>query len=175
MQIATNHVVTVEYTLRNAAGEVLDTSDGSDPLSYIHGTEQIVPGLERELEGLAVGDEKDVVVRPEEGYGLPDPDGIFAVPRGVFPADQDLSPGDTLIGEDNEGNQLPVRIVELLGDSVRIDANHPLAGEVLHYHVKICEVRPATAEELEHGHPHGADGHDHEDHDHDHDHDHEKD
>ena len=95
MRIANSHVVTVEYTLKNASGEVLDSSDGGEPLSYIHGTEQIVPGLERELEGLAVGDEKDVVVQPEEGYGLPDPDGIFAVPRSVFPEDQELSPGDT--------------------------------------------------------------------------------
>ena len=91
MPIAANQVVTVEYTLKNAAGEVLDTSDGSEPLSYIHGSEQIVPGLERELEGLEVGDEKDVVVQPEDGYGLPDPDGVFSVPRSVFPADQELS------------------------------------------------------------------------------------
>src|SRR4051812_33704710 len=123
MPIAANQVVTVEYTLKNASGEVLDTSDGGEALSYIHGAEQIVPGLERELEGLEVGDEKDVVVQPEDGYGLPDPDGVFSVPRSVFPADQELSPGDTLIGEDSDGNRLPVRIVEVQGESVRIDAN----------------------------------------------------
>ena len=81
----------------------------------------------------------------------------------------DLRSGDTLIGEDPEGAQLPVRVVEVREDSVVIDANHPLAGEVLHYHVAIREVRPATAEELEHGHAHGPDGHDHHHH-HDHDH-----
>lgn len=161
IQIAANHVVTVEYTLRNASGEVLDTSDGNAPLAYIHGTEQIVPGLERELEGLSVGDVKDVVVQPEDGYGVHDPEGVFAVPRSVFPETEALNPGDTLIGEDSEGSQLPVRIVEVREDSVVIDANHPLAGEVLHYHVAVRDVRPATAEELEHGHPHGPDGHDH--------------
>jgi FKBP-type peptidyl-prolyl cis-trans isomerase SlyD len=166
MRIAANHVVTVEYTLKNEAGEVLDTSDGGEPLAYIHGAEQIVPGLERELEGLAEGEEKDVVVQPEDGYGIKDPEGVFAVPRSVFPSDMQLSPGDTLLGEDSEGAQLPVRIVEIGLESVTVDANHPLAGQVLFYHVAVRGVRSATAEELEHGHPHGPDGHSDGGHDH---------
>lgn len=169
MRIAPNTVVTVEYTLKNAAGEVLDTSDGNEPLAYIHGAEQIVPGLERELAGLDIGDERDVIVQPEDGYGMPDPEGIFSVPRSVFPPGMELSPGDTLLGEDADGNQLPVRIVEALGENVKVDANHPLAGEVLHYHVAVKGVREATAEELEHGHPHDGDEHDHE-HGHEHNH-----
>src|SRR5262249_14918679 len=129
MRIGSRSVVTVEYTLRNAAGEVIDTSDDSEPLAYLHGAEQIVPGLERELEGLAVCDEKDLVVQPEDGYGMPDPEGVFTVPRSVFPDGMDLSPGDTLLGEDADGGRLPVRIVEVMGENVKVDANHPLAGE----------------------------------------------
>ena len=154
MRIAANTVVTVDYTLKNEAGEVLDTSDGAEPLAYIHGSDQIVPGLERELEGLEVGDEKTVVVQPTEGYGIPDPEGVFSVPRSVFPSGMELTPGDTLLGEDAEGGQLPVRIVEVKGDDVLVDANHPLAGQVLHYHVTVRKVRAATDEELEHGHAH---------------------
>jgi FKBP-type peptidyl-prolyl cis-trans isomerase SlyD len=160
MRIAANSVVTVDYTLKDAAGEVLDTSDGAEPLAYLHGAEQIVPGLERELEGLEVGDERDVVVQPQDGYGMPDPEGVFSVPRSVFPADLVLAPGDTLLGEDSEGGQLPVRILEVQSDTVQVDANHPLAGKVLYYHVAVRAVRAATADELEHGHIHdGSEGH----------------
>lgn len=170
MHIASNKVVTLDYTLKNAAGEVIDTSEGGEPLAYLHGAEQIVPGLERELEGLSAGDEKDVVVSAEDGYGPRDPEGIFPVPRSVFPEDMELSPGDSLLGEDEDGNQHPVRIVELRGDSVLVDANHPLAGEALYYHVAVREVRDATAEELEHGHAHDGDE-DEEHHGHHHEHD----
>jgi FKBP-type peptidyl-prolyl cis-trans isomerase SlyD len=170
MRVAAKTVVTVEYTLRNAAGEVLDTSDGSEPLAYLHGSEQIVPGLERELEGLQIGDEKDVVVQPHDGYGIVDPEGVFSVPRSVFPEEMELTAGDTLLGENSEGSQMPVRILEVAEGSVMVDANHPLAGQVLYYHVAVRDVRAATDEELEHGHPHDPD-HPHE-HDHPHDPDH---
>jgi len=91
-----------------------------------------------------------------------DPEGVFSVPRSVFPDDLVLTPGDTLLGENSEGSQMPVRIVEVVGDSVMVDANHPLAGQVLHYHVAVRDVRAATDEEIEHGHPHGdGDDHDH--------------
>ena len=159
--IAARKVVTFDYTLKNAAGEVLDTSDGGDPLAYIHGAHQIVPGLERALEGLDVGAEKDVVVPPEDGYGLPDPGGVFTVPRASFPPDLTLEVGDSFMGENEDGAAVPVRVVELRDDVVVVDANHPLTGVTLHFHVVIREVRDATLEELTHGHPHGAGGHHH--------------
>src|SRR5271167_1360444 len=101
MEIADKRVVSINYTLKNAAGQVLDSSEGQAPLEYIHGTQQIVPGLERELTGLSVGQTKDVVVKPEEGYGLPDPEGVFGVPRAAFPPDAKLEVGQSFIGEDD--------------------------------------------------------------------------
>jgi FKBP-type peptidyl-prolyl cis-trans isomerase SlyD len=158
MRIGEKKVVRLDYTLRNAAGDVIDTSEGAEPLTYLHGFSQIVPGLERELEGMEAGQAKDVVVQPEDGYGMPDPQGIFGVPRGAFPPEAKLTVGDSFIGEDDEGQALPVRVVELREDLVIVDANHPLAGETLFFHVDVREVREATAEEIEHGHTHGEGG-----------------
>jgi FKBP-type peptidyl-prolyl cis-trans isomerase SlyD len=155
MQIGDKKVVRIDYTLKNAGGEVLDTSEGGEPLSYLHGGHQIVPGLERELTGMQAGESKDVVVQPDDGYGQPDPQGIFGVPRAAFPADADLKVGDTFMGEDDEGGAVPVRVVELKDDTIVVDANHPLAGETLYFHVDVREVRDATLEELMHGHAHG--------------------
>jgi FKBP-type peptidyl-prolyl cis-trans isomerase SlyD len=160
--VVAQKVVTLEYVLKNAEGTVLDSSEDNAPLSYLHGSHQIVPGLERALEGLKVGDKKEVVVQPVDGYGEPDPNGIFPVPLSAFPAELKLSVGDALMGEDDEGNTMPVRIVEVRADSVLVDANHPLAGQVLYYHVTIQSVREPTPEELTHGHVHNpGDEHDH--------------
>jgi FKBP-type peptidyl-prolyl cis-trans isomerase SlyD len=161
MVIADKKVVKLDYTLKNAAGEVLDTSDGQEPLSYIHGAHQIVPGLERELNGLAAGDSRDVVVPPEDGYGQPDPQGIFGVPRAAFPSGANLEVGESFLGEDDEGGAVPVRVIEVREDMIIVDANHPLAGQTLYFHVDVREVRDATLEELMHGHPHGPGSHEH--------------
>jgi FKBP-type peptidyl-prolyl cis-trans isomerase SlyD len=161
MQIADKKVVRIDYTLRNRAGDVLDTSEGAEPLIYIHGASQIVPGLERELTGLVAGDSKDVVVAPEDGYGVPDPEGIFGVPRAAFPPEAVLEVGQAFVGEDDEGQAVPVRVIEVREDAVVVDANHPLAGETLFFHVDIRDVRDATLEELQHGHAHGPGGHHH--------------
>lgn len=161
MLIADKTVVSLHYTLKNAAGEVIDSSEGAEPLSYIHGASQIVPGLERELTGLKAGDSKDVVVRPEDGYGVPDPQGIFGVPRAAFPPEAKLEVGESFVGEDDEGQAVPVRVIEVRPDMIMVDANHPLAGETLYFHVDVREVREATVEELQHGHAHGAGGHHH--------------
>src|SRR5690554_610654 len=127
MVIADKKVVKFDYTLKNDKGEVLDTSDGQEPLTYLHGADQIVPGLERELVGLGAGAIKDVVVKPEDAYGLPDPEGVFGVPRAAFPEDAQIKVGDTFVGENDEGESVPVRIIEIRPDSVMVDANHPLA------------------------------------------------
>jgi FKBP-type peptidyl-prolyl cis-trans isomerase SlyD len=161
MLIADKKVVSLNYTLRNKAGQVLDSSEGQDPLEYLHGASQIVPGLERELTGLKTGDTKDVVVAPEEGYGSHDPQGVFAVPRNAFPADAQLEVGQTFLGEDDEGQSVPVRVLSVGLEEITVDANHPLAGETLYFHVDVVAVRDATAEELQHGHVHGPDGEHH--------------
>jgi len=161
MQIAEKKVVTIDYTLKNAVGEVLDTSSGGDPLLYIHGASQIVPGLERALTGLSAGQSTDVVVEPADGYGARDPEGVFGVPRNAFPAEAKLEVGMSFVGEDEEGQAVPVRVVEVRDDVVIVDANHPLAGEKLFFHVDIRDVRDATLEELMHGHAHGPGGHSH--------------
>lgn len=161
MVIADKKVVHIDYVLKTDGGEVVDSSEGQQPLAYLHGSGQIVPGLERALTGLSAGESKDVVVEPADGYGDRDPDGVFGIPRSAFPDAAQLEVGASFVGEDDEGNSLPVRVVALEGDNVVVDANHPLAGERLHFHVDIRSIRDATAEEMEHGHPHEGDGHQH--------------
>ncbi len=153
MLIFDKKVVRLAYTLRNVAGEVIDSSADGEPLAYIHGAHQIVPGLERELDGLKAGAVKDVVVAPEDGYGLPDPQGIFSIPRSVFPDGVELEIGTQFVGEDDEGRAVPLRVVELRESEVVVDANHVLAGETLYFHVEVRDVREATPKELLQGYP----------------------
>jgi FKBP-type peptidyl-prolyl cis-trans isomerase SlyD len=158
--IAPGMIVSLQYTLKNDAGETLDQSD-AEPLEYLHGEENIVPGLERALSGRKVGDKLDVVVEPVDGYGERDPRGVQDVPREAFPADAPLEVGATFAVETPEGEPMQLWITKLEKDTVRCDANHPLAGERLHFAVEVVAIREATEEEKEHGHPHGPDGHHH--------------
>lgn len=159
--IATDMVVGIHYTLKNGAGDVLDSSSGADPLLYLHGHDNIVPGLERKLTGKAIGDKLNVTVQPADGYGERDPRGEQRVPREAFPADVTLEQGMQLALRDPSGAVVPLWIARVEPDVVHIDLNHPLAGEVLHFDVEVVSIRAATSEELEHGHPHGPDGHEH--------------
>lgn len=158
--ISTHKVVTINYTLRNDAGEVLDSSEDAGPMAYLHGFGNIVPGLEKQLEGKAAGDKLVAVVPPEEGYGDKSETGPQAIPLGAFEG-VDVHPGMTLVVEDDEGEQMPLRVVSVEGDKVIVDLDHPLAGETLHFTVEVVAVRDATEEELEHGHVHDGDGHHH--------------
>jgi len=160
MKIAAHTAVSIEYHLTDDSGTVLDSSQGQAPLSYVHGTESLVPGLESELEGRSAGDEFKVRVPPELAYGMRDEGMVHSVPREQFPA------GDVVVGMQvqarmDDGEPVVLTVVGLEKDSVRLDANHPLAGMHLNFAIKVVDVRPATAEEIEHGHVHGADGHDH--------------
>jgi FKBP-type peptidyl-prolyl cis-trans isomerase SlyD len=159
--IAADKVVGLHYTLKNAAGEIVDSSAESDPLFYLHGHENIVPGLERKLTGRTVGEKLNVVVQPADGYGERDARGEQKVQREAFPADVTLEPGMQLALRDPSGAIVPLWIARVEDDVVHVDLNHPLAGEVLTFDVEVVSVRAATGEELEHGHPHGPDGHDH--------------
>jgi len=153
MTITQNKVALIDYTLKNGDGEVLDSSEGQEPLAYLHGAENLVPGLEQALEGKTTGDTLSVVVTPEEGYGVRNEELIGSVPREMFEADMPIEAGMTFQAETDQGIQV-VRVVSLTDEEVMVDSNHPLAGETLHFDVTVTEVRDATAEELEHGHVH---------------------
>lgn len=158
--IASNKVATIHYTLRSDNGEVLDTSEGGDPLAYLHGAGNIVPGLEAQLEGRVAGDKLVAVVAPKDGYGERDPASRQSIPIAAFEG-VEVKPGMTLVVEDDDGEQMPLHIVEVHAEHVEVDTEHPLAGETLHFTVEVIEVRDATAEELLHGHVHGDGDHHH--------------
>jgi FKBP-type peptidyl-prolyl cis-trans isomerase SlyD len=153
-------VVKMDYSL-TVDGELIDTSDGSEPIEFIQGTGGIIPGLERELYGMKIGDGKDVVVSAEEGYGEVDEEAYMDVPRAEFPNDIPLEIGTMLELQDEDGNPMHATISKVTEDIVHLDFNHPLAGKELHFSVKIAGLRPATPEELDHGHVH-EEGHHHE-------------
>jgi FKBP-type peptidyl-prolyl cis-trans isomerase SlyD len=159
--IAEGMVVSFHYTLKNDEGDILDTSSGREPLMYLHGAGNIVPGLERELAGRAVGDQVQAVVSPEDGYGVRQGPGPQAVPRARFPEDADLEEGMQVYAQGPNGDAFPLWVVDIADDHVLLDHNHPLAGVTLHFDVEVTEIRSATDEEMAHGHPHGPDGHHH--------------
>jgi FKBP-type peptidyl-prolyl cis-trans isomerase SlyD len=160
MQIADRCVAYFHYTLTNDAGDVLDSSDGREPLPYLHGKGNIVVGLEKELAGKQAGDKLTVKVSPEEGYGVRNEELVQKVPRRAFQGVANLEPGMQFQAESNMG-PVSVVVTAVTGDMVTVDGNHPLAGETLHFAVEITEVREATVEEVLHGHVHGAGGHHH--------------
>ncbi|MDR3606953.1 MAG: peptidylprolyl isomerase [Oligoflexia bacterium] len=159
--IKAGKVVELKYSLKNTKGEILDQADANDPFSYLHGAEQIVPGLESALEGLKVGDKKDVVVSPEEGYGPKSEELRLLVNRSQFPKDMDLKPGMSFEADTGGGHGMAFTVESVSGDKVQLDGNHPLAGETLHFAVEVLKVRDATDEEKDHGHSHSGDGHHH--------------
>jgi FKBP-type peptidyl-prolyl cis-trans isomerase SlyD len=162
MKIENGTVVSIDYKLHLGDGVVIDASGPGEPLTYLHGEGQIVPGLERELQGLAVGDSRQVTVSPADGYGERHLHGIQKVDRKAFPDDVELKPGLELSAMGPNGEVVPFVVTEIQGDQVIVDLNHPLAGKTLHFDVTVREVREATAEEREHGHAHGEGcGHDH--------------
>lgn len=161
MQISADKVVYFHYTLRDDAGKVLDSSDGNDPLPYLHGHQNIVPGLESELEGLSVGDKKNVTVAPEQGYGERRDDAVQTVPVTELPDEIPREVGLQIFAEGPDGQHFPLWITAVSEETVTLDGNHPLAGQTLHFDVEITEVRAAEAEELAHGHVHGPGGAEH--------------
>lgn len=161
MTVADDVVVTMEYLLRLDDGEEIDSSSDDDPFEFLQGHGQIIPGLEKELYGMRIGEAKEVTVAPSEGYGELDPEDVDTVSRDIFPADMDLFVGQSLRLRDADSGQImQASITKLAEDAVVLDFNHPLAGETLIFDVKITDLRPATSEELAHGHAHGT-GHHH--------------
>ena len=160
MQIAKDKVVSIDYTLTGDQGKVLDSSQGREPLAYLHGNQNIIPGLESALDGKSQGDALKVTIAPEQAYGQHDPKMVQVVPRTAFQAAPTITPGMQFQGNTNQGPRV-ITVTKVEGDNVTIDANHPLAGQTLNFDVKVVGVRDATAEELSHGHVHGAGGHQH--------------
>ena len=160
MQIADNKVALIHYTLTSVEGEVLDSSEGGDPLAYIHGLGNIVPGLEKELTGKQAGDKVNVQVSPEEGYGEINEELIQEVDRSAFDGVDAIEVGMRFMAQTAWGQQ-PVVVTAVSDETVTVDGNHPLANQTLKFDVEVVEVRDATEEELEHGHAHGVGGHHH--------------
>jgi FKBP-type peptidyl-prolyl cis-trans isomerase SlyD len=154
-------VVAMHYTLKLDDGNQVDSSKGSDPLLYLHGHGNIVPGLEKELGGRGPGDIFDVTVAPEEGYGPRFPDMIQRVPREQLPQEIEPEVGMPIQAHTQSGEVMTLHIVEVTETEIAVDPNHPLAGENLHFSIEVVSLRPASAEEIEHGHPHGPGGHHH--------------
>jgi len=152
--IGDNVVVSIHYTLTDSSGEVLDSSEGSDPLNYLHGAGNIIPGLERALVGKAVGSNLEVVVAPEDGYGEVHEDLLQEVPMAAFQGVDDIEPGMAFEAQDQEGNARRVVVRSVSDDTVVVDANHPLAGVELNFAVEVVDIRDASEEEIAHGHVH---------------------
>jgi FKBP-type peptidyl-prolyl cis-trans isomerase SlyD len=168
LTIQPNTHVTLDYELRDDDGDLVDASeaDGGEPIRYVHGYGMVVPGLEVALVGLKIGDERDVVVPAEAGYGDYDEGLVLEVDRGEFPDPKAVCVGDELVAESSDGDEFTLSVVEVRDDVVVVDANHPLAGMALRYHVKVRDVRLATDEEIgraaadldeAHEHVHGPD------------------
>jgi len=156
MQIGKNSVVSIDYTLKDESGEVLDTSDGREPLEYLQGAGQIIPGLESELEGKKIGDAFSVVIEPEQGYGSRDESLINEVPKSEFETPDEIEIGMQFSVGAEDGTVIMV-VAGVDDDIVTLDGNHPLAGVSLNFDVSIADVREATEEEIKASqHVHGS-------------------
>lgn len=160
MQITSGKVVSIDYTLTNDQKQTLDSSVGGEPLAYLHGVGQLIPGLEKALEGKKAGDALKVSVPPADGYGVRDEKKVTVVSRKQIQGVGELAEGTRLQAEGPHGMQI-VTVTRIEGDKVTLDGNHPLADENLHFDVTVRDVRNATAEEISHGHVHGPGGHHH--------------
>jgi FKBP-type peptidyl-prolyl cis-trans isomerase SlyD len=160
MSITQDQVVSIHYTLTDDAGEIIDHSAEGEPLAYLHGRGNLIPGLERELTGKSAGDKLRVKISPADGYGTYDAALVQRVPRRALKGVADLRLGMRLQTQTAQGART-VTVTQISGGMVTLDGNHPLAGKNLTFEVQVAAVRAATAEELSHGHVHGAGGHHH--------------
>ena len=160
MHIEKNRVVFLHYTLKGDDGIVIDSSSGRQPMSYLHGKNNIIPGLEQALAGKRAGDKVEVSVAPDQGYGRRDDRLVQILPRSKFEGVGELKPGMQVRASGQQGARL-VTIVRVDRDFITVDANHPLAGRTLHFAVEVTEVRKATHEEVSHGHVHAPGAHQH--------------
>lgn len=161
MTIAQHKVVSIHYKVVDVAtGETIDSSEGAEPMTYLHGEQNIIPGLEKALEGKQIGDEFDVTVEAADAYGEYSEERVQQVPREAFTGVEDIEPGMAFTAQTEQG---PVNliVIEVTEEIITVDANHPLAGKSLAFSVKVDSIRDASQEELDHGHVHGPGGHEH--------------
>lgn len=156
MKIKKNTVVAFEYTLKDKDGNVIDTSVGREALQYLQGAGNIIPGLEKEMEGLSVGDKKHVEVAPEEGYGVSDPALVIEVPRSAIQVPGEIELGMRFHAQDANGGIHAFSVIGVTDEKIKLDGNHPLAGTRLFFDVEIKSVREATEEEIAMKHPAGS-------------------
>jgi FKBP-type peptidyl-prolyl cis-trans isomerase SlyD len=156
--ITQDMIVSMNYTLTDSEGKILDSSN-EEPMEYLQGHSNIIPGLESALEGLKPGDRKQVTIQPSDGYGQHNPDLIFSLPLDQFGGEAPQT--GMLVQLQSPEGEMMATVAQIEDNQVTLDANHPLAGQVLNFDVEIVKVRAASAEELSHGHPHGPHGHHH--------------
>ena len=158
LKVDDGKVVSMHYTL-HVDGKVVDSSEGGEPLQFIQGMGHIIHGLEHELYDMKVGEKKDVVVAAKDGYGESDPEAFMDVPRESFPSNVPLTLGTELELRDQEDHPVYARVEEVTDKNVRLNMNHPLAGKELRFSIQIANLRPASDEEVSHGHVHGEGQH----------------
>jgi FKBP-type peptidyl-prolyl cis-trans isomerase SlyD len=161
MPLKSNQVVTMNFTLKDDTGKVLDSTEGNEPFSFISGSNQILPKLEEKVGEMLIGSKKNVVLQPEDGYGTYQEDAVRIVKRSEFPKDIEIDKGMSFLAKSPQGKDIQFFVKEIDGDDITVDFNHPLAGKALHFNLELLNLRDATSEELDHGHVHGADGHHH--------------
>ena len=160
MNIEKNKVASIDYTLTNDNGEVLDSSSGREPLAYLHGNSGLIPGLEKELEGKVKGDKLIAIIAPDQAYGVRAEELVQEIPLENFHDASEVKMGAQF--QVDNGDHPHIATITAIGDkSATVDMNHPLADETLHFDVEVMDVREPTKEELKHGHVHGAGGHHH--------------
>jgi len=161
MTISQHKVVSIHYKVVDAdSAEVIDSSEGGEPMTYLHGARNIIPGLEQALEGKNVGDEIEVTIAPADAYGEYSDDRIQQVPKEAFEQMEKVEPG-MMVTAQSEHGQINLMVTEVDEATVTVDANHPLAGKSLKFDVRIEQIRDASDEEIAHGHVHGPDAHNH--------------
>lgn len=148
MRVKDGSVILLDYLVRLGTGKVVETSKGKGPIEYLHGNGQILPGLERALEGLHEGEQASFSISPEDAYGARKEDNIVSLPKTLFPSDVELKPGVSLFARAPGGQSYPITVREVQGDFVVVDLNHPLAGERLYFEVNVRGVRPAGNQEV---------------------------
>ena len=161
MPITQNQVVTINFVLKDEGGEIIDSTQGSHPFTYISGNQQILPKLEESISVMLIGGKKNVKLTAVDAYGEYKQEAVQSVKRTEFPPDVELQEGMNFMAQTPDGRQVPLTIAGVDGENVTVDFNHPLAGKALEFDVELLDVRDATLEELQHGHVHGPDGHHH--------------
>lgn len=155
MQIANNTAVSIHYTLTNDAGEEIDSTGGGEPLVYLHGSGNIIVGLEKALHNRNVGEKFNVRIEAEDAYGEFSDDMVQVVSRDMFDGIDNVEIGMQFHAAVNSGSGI-ITVVKIEGDDITVDGNHPMAGQALNFDIEVIGVRLATKEELSHGHIHGA-------------------